>query len=227
MSNSVKEEVNYWPGYVDALVNVVLNLLFLVGVFTIGLVSLNMEAVLAQQKLARLKIENMLDNELSPESKKKALVLLEKLPSKLLTQTTAETPVLPQIREIQLKAPHDATSTKPQQTPEQIALTLSGGTRVLTRFIFAKNQFALQDGEHAMPPFSEESKSQKVLLLVVTDTSNPRLAHEAYTRLVSIRDAMLRNGFDPQKVTLRVMTNSATSALPTDIDLSVFAVQIS
>lgn len=31
------KEINFWPAYVDALINVVLNLLFLVGVFIIGL----------------------------------------------------------------------------------------------------------------------------------------------------------------------------------------------
>ena len=36
MSHGVQAP-NYWPGYVDALTNVVLNLLFLIGVFTIGL----------------------------------------------------------------------------------------------------------------------------------------------------------------------------------------------
>ena len=53
MSHGV-EAPNYWPGYVDALTNVVLNLLFLIGVFTIGLVSLNMEVMNAEKKIAEL-----------------------------------------------------------------------------------------------------------------------------------------------------------------------------
>jgi len=50
MGQVTREEINFWPAYVDALINVVLNLLFLVGVFTIGLVSLNGEAFLAEQR---------------------------------------------------------------------------------------------------------------------------------------------------------------------------------
>ena len=40
MRGAVAEQ-NYWPGYLDALINVMLNLLFLVAVFAIGLVLLN------------------------------------------------------------------------------------------------------------------------------------------------------------------------------------------
>lgn len=39
------EEVSFWPGYVDALVNVVLNILFLVGLMAVGLVTLNFESL--------------------------------------------------------------------------------------------------------------------------------------------------------------------------------------
>lgn len=49
MSHGDAGDVNYWPAYVDALINVVLNLLFLVGVFTIGLVSLNAQALFAEK----------------------------------------------------------------------------------------------------------------------------------------------------------------------------------
>ena len=60
------EESNYWPGYVDALVNVVLNMLFMVGVMAVGLISLNLEALgnfkLARQaqQLYQINEENML-----------------------------------------------------------------------------------------------------------------------------------------------------------------------
>ena len=57
MGQVAREEINFWPAYVDALINVVLNLLFLVGVFTIGLVSLNGEAFLAEQRANQIKLE--------------------------------------------------------------------------------------------------------------------------------------------------------------------------
>lgn len=39
------EEQNFWPGYLDALINVMLNLLFLVAIFAMGLVSLNLQSM--------------------------------------------------------------------------------------------------------------------------------------------------------------------------------------
>lgn len=39
------EAVSFWPGYVDALVNVVLNILFLVGLLAVGLVTINFQAL--------------------------------------------------------------------------------------------------------------------------------------------------------------------------------------
>ncbi len=47
------EEPSFWPGYVDALVNVVLNILFLVGLLAVGLVSLNFDS-LGKNKELRL-----------------------------------------------------------------------------------------------------------------------------------------------------------------------------
>ena len=48
------QEQNYWPGYLDALINVMLNLLFLVAIFAIGLVLLNLESFTRQNQISRL-----------------------------------------------------------------------------------------------------------------------------------------------------------------------------
>lgn len=230
MSKAAREEVNYWPGYVDALVNVVLNLLFLVGVFTIGLVSLNMEAMLAQQKLARLKVEHMLEKDLSAENKKRALALLDKLTLKPKAPPVVETPVQPEIHEVYLKASNDTPIPKavaPQQVPTQIALALSGGKHVLAQFHFQKDQFVLTGNEHTLSKLSEDNPSDSILLLIITDTTNPRLAQEAFSRLVSVRAAMVRHGLEAKNISLRVIANTKATITPAEIDLTVFAVQIS
>lgn len=46
--------VDFWPAYADVLSNVVLNLLFLLGTLTLGLVVLNQEVVGFQRRLAEL-----------------------------------------------------------------------------------------------------------------------------------------------------------------------------
>ena len=44
------DEATYWPGYVDALTNIVLNLLFRVGVFAVGVFALSIEAQLQKHQ---------------------------------------------------------------------------------------------------------------------------------------------------------------------------------
>ena len=53
MKGAVAEQ-NYWPGYLDALINVMLNLLFLVAVFAIGLLLLNVQTMSQQRQLTDL-----------------------------------------------------------------------------------------------------------------------------------------------------------------------------
>lgn len=52
-------EQNYWPGYLDALINVMLNLLFLVAVFAIGLLLLNTQSISQQRKLEQMGSDRM------------------------------------------------------------------------------------------------------------------------------------------------------------------------
>ncbi len=48
------EDASYWPGYVDALTNIVLNLLFMVGVFAVGVFAVSLESNLHRQRGAHL-----------------------------------------------------------------------------------------------------------------------------------------------------------------------------
>jgi hypothetical protein len=76
MSSALKEETNYWPGYVDALINVLLNLLFLVGIFTVGLVTLNSQALILQKAAAQLQVTEMLEGSSGKQRQDKAQKLL-------------------------------------------------------------------------------------------------------------------------------------------------------
>ena len=54
MMNGAHEEQNFWPGYLDALINVMLNLLFLVAVFAMGLVALTLQSMRQMNQISRL-----------------------------------------------------------------------------------------------------------------------------------------------------------------------------
>jgi hypothetical protein len=46
------DDATYWPGYVDALTNIVLNLLFMVGVFAVGVFAVSLESSMHRQRSA-------------------------------------------------------------------------------------------------------------------------------------------------------------------------------
>ena len=75
------EEQNYWPGYLDALINVMLNLLFLVAIFAIGLVLLNLQTMTQRGQIHTLagQAEHVIE-ELGIEKARKS-ALLQKLQS--------------------------------------------------------------------------------------------------------------------------------------------------
>ena len=66
----VPADQNYWPGYLDALINVLLNLLMLVAVFAMGLVSLNLQVFTQEQQLSKLGTQwsQVVDAMLSPSA---------------------------------------------------------------------------------------------------------------------------------------------------------------
>ena len=80
MSTNEKKSIDFWPGYVDAMVNILLNLLFLAGIFTIGLVMFNAQSVLnkVQETLIKKqqeKIKKPIEEETVELQKVKPLII--------------------------------------------------------------------------------------------------------------------------------------------------------
>lgn len=117
LSHDASEEINFWPAYVDALINVVLNLLFLVGVFTIGLVSLNEQALFAEQEANKRKLASLESARSVQERRQIADEILRSLPP-APTVLKVEQPQIHEIyfkSESRLKAATEVEQTKPNQ----------------------------------------------------------------------------------------------------------------
>lgn len=245
MSQSSTTDVNYWPGYVDALVNVVLNLLFLAGVFTIGLVTLNFEALFTQEKMNRLKIEiiNNIRNE--TEKQLKAKEFLNALP-KLSEPVNFQRPnlELPRIYEIRvmpsLTIGSSTTATAElrntiessvsanfsnKKSIEKIVQPMFDGLYVY-KINFEINQYAF--GPEWKPPIAEKDWAETGhawLLVVFCDTSNSRLTQEAFARLVFVRQSMIEVGISPEQIQIRVVSESAEINQYSDIERVVFLIK--
>ena len=219
MSHHKMGEINYWPAYVDALINVVLNLLFLVGVFTIGLVTLNAEALIAEKAAAKRKIESILAASSSKDRYQLATELLKTLPPQSSVRQVNEqiAPIdTPRIKEIYLKADVDvkskndaadatAAASTNTQTSQQLIAALTQGATTL-RVEFDINQYTLPP-DWRLPAELDISPQKKWSLYVISDPANPRLSREAFARLVVVRSALIKAGARADQVQLQVVAS--------------------
>jgi hypothetical protein len=181
MSAALKEETNYWPGYVDALINVLLNLLFLVGIFTVGLVTLNSQALILQKAAAQLRVNEMLEGSSGKQRQDKAQqILLNMAPQpqsgtspKLDSGTQAapgpaselpepdlrldSAPLPPRVTEIRIKRPQAVAALQPERALPAAAPEAVGAASTLQRLSLelggaVVSQFAFGINEYDLPP---------------------------------------------------------------------------
>ena len=248
MSHGVQAP-NYWPGYVDALTNVVLNLLFLIGVFTIGLVSLNTEVMNAQKKIAEL--ESMTVVAVAqiaaplPELRKseKAKPVGTPAAQQRAEPATAEIPFDRSERRIvelrfyaTLSAParqaglpaialrgSEVAALPAAESPEAYVKRLVSG-QLLGKLSFEPQQFVWPQAA-SLPELTPGASDDSWLLLMLADKENPRLLREAFSRLNSVRAAYLRAGVNGSK--LRIQIDAIPLALRSDegLDNTVWIVK--
>jgi hypothetical protein len=244
MTQDESGEINYWPAYVDALINVVLNLLFLVGVFTIGLVSLNQQALFAEQEANKRKLEALQETRSQQERQNMVKEMLRALPTPPPPPpplpATPVTPVAPkveqpQITEIKLKAtPKIQGGTDLEiaklsahtalTSPEQYVSTLAAGGE-LSRISFEINQYA-KPSEWVWPNEIKTRATQKVWsLFVLADPSNARLSREAFERLMFVRATLIKAGALPENVQMKVTPPPESVALPPGVERTVWVVE--
>jgi hypothetical protein len=241
MAQAAREEINFWPAYVDALINVVLNLLFLVGVFTIGLVSLNGEAFLAEQRASQIKLEALRQARTEQERQNLRREMLRALavppPSKFAI------PHEPQqasndsfrVKEIRFAAAGTtaqvggggadiAASQVPSYASVQqfVAAVVKGGE--ITRIEFQMNQYSQPDG-WSWPGQLDHPTERKWLLVVVGDPTNSRLSREAFARLVFVRKTLVAANVPPKNIQLQVLPAPEALAVSPEAERTVFAIQ--
>lgn len=230
-------DINFWPAYVDALINVVLNLLFLVGVFTIGLVVLNGEAVNQEKKMAEIKVRELRHQEqTAPPVIANAIALLKALPSLERTETVKKNETNQfHTAEIRISNPRFAAKTDNQtggnsnsaKTIESAMLMAQsiGGGRVVMRVEFEANEYTTPKGFTVLPELIAENK-KKYLLLCISDPNNPRLAREAFARLMALRSTLTQAGVDATRIAIQVTPSTDDSTSTMNIDRSVFVIDL-
>lgn len=216
------EENNYWPGYVDALVNVVLNMLFMVGIMAVGLVSLNVEALgnfkLARQaqQLYQINEENMLLAALGT-----FIAAIPEIPKPV----PASTPVTPALAP---PAPVVIRPEPPKEEPAKPPTALRVGRQLAAPVLVDEKQQLserMQWGDQAsigvleFEPFAfrvsgaqisqirqlvAQTNAGRWSLAIAVD-GNETTTRESFWRLSQIRQQLLLTGVPQEAITLRTV----------------------
>ncbi len=236
MGQVTREEINFWPAYVDALINVVLNLLFLVGVFTIGLVSLNGEAFLAEQRATQLKLEALRKASTEQERQKlrRELVASLSLPPPSRLDPIYEAPTQNEsvhVKEIRFVDPVSksgegigakATAGVYTTVEQFIGYLAKGGTVI--QIAFDINQYSPSQMGGGLAEI-DRSPQKKWSLIVISDPTNERLSREAFARLVSVRKALISAGISSTQIQLQVIPAPEPLIVSAELERTVLVIQ--
>ena len=232
---------DFWPAYADVLSNVVLNLLFLVGTLTLGLVVLNQQVVGFQKRLSELEAQGLLaprrPEQAAPAASTSARVAVEPAipprPAAVEAAATAASAALPPSppptaggapavaantarqaqREFAMRsdtaplpggpaAGSAATATERRQVAEALAQNVVGGRHAATLV------FDLRETRwpRSRPIVGAEqlTPDERRALVAFAPSANRRLMAEAFSRLASVREAMIASGVPAGRIDLRI-----------------------
>jgi len=212
---------DYWPAYADALSNVVLNLLFLAGLFTMGLVVLNQEVISKQLKLADQRARELLLQREAvaprppPPLPQPAPVVAVAPPPAAEPEPPAEPMAERPVREFTLRrergsgaAPAGAEATARAApsaspvSPESAAQAVMGG-QFVGRLTFDLRETVWPA---ARPLVGAEgvAPGDRRALVAFAPADNRRLMTEAFSRLTSVRSQMVAAGVSARDIVLRI-----------------------
>jgi hypothetical protein len=227
------EEQSYWPGYVDALTNVVLNLLFMVGIFAIGIFSMSMEAALKPKSAQVADAPEALEApqaevaEASSAAGETAVIAQGQGRGTAQEQGTAagsrhaaasEAPAARREAEAGVSVPltlRVAGDESDKQPPAgELGRRLRFGEvegRALTRVIFAKSEFAMSDESRAQ--IAERLRSAPAAgrwtLWTTVDAKDGQDRREGYLRVMTVRSALMSMGVPADSIDARIFVGSA------------------
>jgi hypothetical protein len=191
------EEESYWPGYVDAIINVVLNILFLVAVFTVALSTVDF----------------------APPKPVQAAV------APAIAQTAAQLPVRPQPVPVTLVViPEHPYKPSALSQPEQTAVTWKSRTLEQGGALLSVD---FEDSAADIPPpksralstalrdINRDATQGQWLIWVTSDTRKTSASRLAYLRVISVRSALIEAGVSPEFIQTRILDVRDSAATPT------------
>lgn len=235
MKRKKLQDTSYWPGYVDALVNVVLNILFLVGLMAVGLITLNIEA-LGNFKSAKQaeQMQKISEDNLLLAALGTLLAVIPTPPSRDIASkeralTPKAAPLAPSkpepkpepVAEAELKPiakppvilsvgqPFVLLPVSQEQAFVQAkAGLLSTTTAFPSVFEFGFLQYKLSDEQITSTERQKRASAHNALwsIFATVPSGQERVSREAFLRMSSVRQVLIEQGVSADAITMRTIT---------------------
>ncbi len=189
MATKPHQEASFWPGYVDAIINVVLNILFLVGTFAVALATSS--STQKAEKAEKAEKAQELAQSIEPLPKPPTIVSVAKAP---VIEIEKANEALKPVRWTVKQRPEQVSVVKIEFDPR--ALVLKDTERVQLAALF-KQQGAQQP-------------AQRWSLWCVTDATGSDGSRLAYLRAMAVRQALLQAGVMPEQIDMRIFGGGKT-----------------
>jgi hypothetical protein len=193
------ESYSYWPGYVDALTNIVLNLLFLVAIFVIGVAALGLVA--AQRK--ELPEGAVVSNE--PQT------VVERVKD-VVRKIIVSSPVASGVGQGGAVEVDVANNSKPSVLLEKLEKQADA---TVIKLAFAQEAYVINKAEEVavLKQLSAvlQVSGKKILIWTAAPPDDALLVRGGMTRLLSVRNMLLRHGVAPELVDVRMVSQSPTA----------------
>lgn len=183
MAAKHNDETSFWPGYVDAIINVVLNILFLVGTFAVALATSSSSQ--KNEKAEKAQAVQEITQAIEPMAKLPDIVSVAKAP---VIEIEKANDALKPVRWTVRQRPEQVSVVKIDFDPRAILLKESERLQLATVF---KEQGAQQP-------------AQRWNLWCITDATGSDGSRLAYLRAMAVRQALLQAGVKPEQIDMRI-----------------------
>ena len=183
-------EASFWPGYVDALTNVVLNLLFLISILAAGVFSLGMESA---RKVAR----QVLTLPQSAEPNVPAVSIPDELVTRIRIVDVPE-PAITESARVELKGVRNVAGRR--------EITLNFGVEAV--------RIGEIDRQNLLPKLGPMmgQNTGDILVWGATDTKDPIQRRATYLRIMAARDLLIASGQPPERIETRLLSGGSTQS---------------
>lgn len=207
-------EVNYWPGFVDALSNVVLTLVFVLVVFVFALVMASNKVEQKYQEIVEAKQQNNKQKDIV-ESEGKEIYELEKKLFEAKTKISTlekqlqESPVK-QDQEIEIKDSNDLNMSKAiVEGKEANKVSLKFSSSIVNMDEESQDKF-----KKTLDEYGNDLKTKTVLIRAYLDSETYSIGQRlAYYRILEVRNFLISKvGVAPNMITSKIVDGKGHKA---------------